>query len=292
MDIVVYTEAIESNPSIIAQNAIKEAKNKAADLIIVDTAGRLAIDEIMMKEICELKEKLQPSETLFVIDAMIGQDAVTTAQIFNERLDFDGVVLTKLDGDARGGAALSICNVVQKPIKFISTGEKMQDLDLFHPDRMANRILGMGDIISFVEKAEQIYSKAQHRSLSHKIKTNQFNLEDLLKQMQQIKKIGNLKEIVSMLPGIGKTLGDISLEDNPFKNCEIIIGSMTPQERKGLHIIDRKRRERIARGSGTTLQDVTQLLKQFDMVCKMMKKVQKGGSNFFSNLPGISEKIR
>lgn len=277
LDVSVYTEPEEKNVYTIAQNAIKEAKSKAIDLIIVDTAGRLAIDTIMMQEIRTLKEGLNPSETLFVVDAMVGQDAVATAQAFHEQLHFDGVVLTKLDGDARGGAALSICSVVQKPIKFISTGEKMQDLDLFYPDRMASRILGMGDVISFVERAEQVYTEEQRRSLNQKIKNNQFNLEDLVKQIQQVKKMGSLKEMLSMLPGIGKKLQGIPLDNDLFKNYEVIINSMTPKERRQPHIIDRKRRERIACGSGTDIQDVNQLLKQFDMISKMMKNVHKGG---------------
>ncbi len=290
LNINVYTDPEEQNPYTIAQNAIQEAKHKAMDLVIVDTAGRLAIDAMMMQEIRMLKEKLQPSEILFVVDAMAGQDAVTTAQAFNEQLDFDGVVLTKLDGDARGGAALSIRSVVDKPIKFIGTGEKMQDLDLFHPDRMASRILGMGDVISLVERAEEIYNEEQQRSLHQKIKANQFNLEDLAKQIQQIKKMGKLKEMVSMLPGIGKTMQNLPLDDNLFQSSEVIISSMTPKERRNPHIIDRSRRERIARGSGKTIQEVNHLLKQFDVINKMMKKVHKGGFNVFGKLPGFLKK--
>ncbi|WP_419241388.1 signal recognition particle protein [Cardinium endosymbiont of Nabis limbatus] len=292
LNVSVYTEPEEKNPHTIAQNAIQAAKQNAIDLVIVDTAGRLAIDKEMMQEIRMLKESLKPSETLFVVDAMAGQDAVTTAQAFNEQLNFDGVVLTKLDGDARGGAALSIRSMVDKPIKFISTGEKMQDLDLFHPDRMASRILGMGDVISFVERAEEVYNEEQQRRLEQKIKTNQFNLEDLVKQIEQIKKIGNLKEIVSMLPGLGKITQDLPLDEDVFKSCEVIIASMTPKERKNPHIIDRSRRERIARGSGTTIQEVNQLLKQFDLIYKMMKKVHKEGPSFFSSLPGLFKKVR
>jgi signal recognition particle subunit SRP54 len=280
LGVAVYTDSEEKNPHTIAKNSIQEAKNQAADLIIVDTAGRLAIDEMMMREIRMLKESLKPSETLFVVDAMVGQDAVTTAQAFNEQIAFDGVVLTKLDGDARGGAALSIRSVVNKPIKFISTGEKMQDLDLFHPDRMASRILGMGDVISFVERAEQIYTEEQQRTLNQRIKSNQFNLEDLAKQIQQIKKIGNIKEMITMLPGADKLLQDVPLGNDFFNDCEVIINSMTPKERRQPHIIDRNRRERIAMGSGTTIQEVNQLLKQFDMACKMMKKVHKGKFKF------------
>lgn len=292
LDISVYTEPAAKNPYTIAQNAIKEAKHKAIDLVIVDTAGRLTTDAVMMQEIRMFKEGLNPSETLFVVDAMAGQDAVTTAQTFNEQLNFDGVVLTKLDGDARGGAALSIRSVVHKPIKFISTGEKMQDLELFHPDRMASRILGMGDVISFVERAEAVYNEAQQRSLQHKIKTNQFNLEDLAKQIQKIEKIGNIKEMVSMLPGLGRALPDLPLGDDLFKNCKVIIASMTPKERRNPHIIDRSRRERIARGSGKTIQAVNQLLKQFDMIYKMMKKVHKEGFNLLGSLPGFLKKRR
>lgn len=292
LNVSVYTEPETKNPYTIAQNAIQEAKHKAMDLVIVDTAGRLAIDETMMQEIRMLKEALKPSETLFVVDAMAGQEAVSTAQAFNEQLNFDGVVLTKLDGDARGGAALSIRSMVHKPIKFISTGEKMQDLDLFHPDRMASRILGMGDVISFVERAEEIYNEEQQRSLQQKIKTNQFNLEDLAKQIRQIKKMGNLKDIISMLPGLGNAMPDLPLEDDLFKSCEVIIDSMTPGERQNPPIIDRSRRERIARGSGKTVQEINQLLKQFDMIYKMMKKVHKQGPNLFARLPGFLKKGR
>ena len=290
LNISVYTEPLAQKPYTVAQNAIKEAKSKALDLVIVDTAGRLTTDEEMMQEISMLKECLNPSETLFVVDAMAGQDAVTTAQVFNEKLNFDGVVLTKLDGDARGGAALSIRSVVHKPIKFISTGEKMQDLDLFHPDRMASRILGMGDVISFVERAEAVYNETQQRSLQQKIKTNQFNLEDLDKQIQKIEKIGSIKEMVAMLPGLGKAVPALPLEDDLFKNCKVIIGSMTVQERRNPHIIDQSRRERIARGSGKTIQEVNQLLKQFDMICKMMKKVHTKGSNLLGSLPSLFKK--
>ncbi|MGI2257306.1 signal recognition particle protein [Candidatus Cardinium hertigii] len=290
LNINVYTEPLEQKPYTVAQNAIKEAKSKALDLVIVDTAGRLTTDEEMMQEICMLKERLTPSETLFVVDAMAGQDAVTTAQAFNEKLNFDGVVLTKLDGDARGGAALSIRSVVHKPIKFISTGEKMQDLDLFHPDRMASRILGMGDVISFVERAEAVYNETQQRSLQQKIKTNQFNLEDLDKQIQKIEKIGSIKEMVAMLPGLGKAMPALPLEDDLFKNCKVIIASMTVKERRNPHIIDQSRRERIARGSGKTIQEVNQLLKQFDVICKMMKKVHKKGSNLLGSLPSLLKK--
>ncbi|CCM09896.1 Signal recognition particle protein [Cardinium endosymbiont cEper1 of Encarsia pergandiella] len=290
LNISVYTEPLERNPYTVAQNAIKEAKSKALDLVIVDTAGRLTTDEEMMQEICMLKERLTPSETLFVVDAMAGQDAVTTAQVFNEKLNFDGVVLTKLDGDARGGAALSIRSVVHKPIKFISTGEKMQDLDLFHPDRMASRILGMGDVISFVERAEAVYNETQQRSLQQKIKTNQFNLEDLDKQIQKIEKIGSIKEMVAMLPGLGKAVPALPLEDDLFKNCKVIIASMTVKERRNPHIIDQSRRERIARGSGKTIQEVNQLLKQFDMICKMMKKVHTKGSNLLGSWPSLLKK--
>ncbi|WP_243018044.1 MULTISPECIES: signal recognition particle protein [Candidatus Cardinium] len=292
LSISVYTEPEEKNPHTIAKNAIQEAKNKGIDLVIIDTAGRLSIDEKMMQEICMLKQALKPAETLFVVDAMAGQDAVTTAQAFNEQLNFDGVVLTKLDGDARGGAALSIRSVVAKPIKFISTGEKMQDLDLFHPDRMASRILGMGDVISFVERAEQVYNVEQQRKLHQKIKSNQFNLEDLAKQIEQIKKMGNLKEMVSMLPGLGNALQDIPLNDDLFKNCQVIIASMTPKERRNPDIIDRSRRERIAQGSGKTTQEVNQLLKQFDMIAKMMKKVHKDGFNMLANIPRLLKKTR
>ncbi|AWN81706.1 signal recognition particle protein [Candidatus Cardinium hertigii] len=288
LSISVYSDPMAKDPVIIAQNALKEAKQQAVELVIIDTAGRLAIDEKMMQELQLLKKTLNPSETLFVVDAMTGQDAVATAQTFHERLHFDGVVLTKLDGDSRGGAALSIRNVVQKPIKFISTGEKMQDLDLFHPDRMASRILGMGDVISLVERAEQIYTEEQQRKLSQKIRSNQFNLEDLVHQVQQIKKMGNIKEMLAMLPVMGKTLQDFPLDEGLFGNVEVIIQSMTPKERQQPDSIDQQRKERIARGSGTSIQAVNQLLKNFNMLCKTMKKIGKEGPKF--TLFGASKK--
>lgn len=277
LGVAVYAEPEEKNLCIIVDHALQAAKQQIVDLLIIDTAGRLAIDKRMMEEISMLKAHVKPAETLFVVDAMTGQDAVTTAQAFHEYLDFDGIVLTKLDGDTRGGAALSIRSVVEKPIKLISTGEKMQDLDLFHPDRMANRILGMGDVISLVERAEQLYTEEQHRNLSKKIKSKQFDLEDFVKQMQRMRKLGNLKEIASMLPGVGKALEweEMDFDATVCKDYEVIVSSMTLQERKKPHIIDRARRERIAQGSGTTMQKVNQLLKHFDMACKIVKKMGK-----------------
>ncbi|TDG95184.1 signal recognition particle protein [Cardinium endosymbiont of Culicoides punctatus] len=290
LEVPVYSEPDEKQAYTIAKNGIKEAKNKAIDLVIVDTAGRLSIDEEMMKEIRMLKENLKPSETLFVVDAMSGQDAVNTAQVFNEQLNFDGVVLTKLDGDARGGAALSIRSVVNKPIKFISTGEKMQDLDIFHPDRMASRILGMGDVISFVERAEQVYTEEQHRNISKKIKQNQFNLEDFVDQIRQMKKMGNIKDIVSLLPGMEKILQGLPIHNDMFKSYEVMVDSMTIKEKRHPQIIGQSRRERIAHGSGKSVHEVTQLLKQFNAVCKLMKQVQQKGPSFFARL--MAKKVK
>ncbi|MDL2278449.1 signal recognition particle protein [Parabacteroides sp. OttesenSCG-928-G07] len=267
----VYSEIENKNPVEIALNAIKEAKTKGNDLVIIDTAGRLAIDEQMMQEIAAIKEAVQPQETLFVVDAMTGQDAVNTAKEFNDRLNFDGVVLTKLDGDTRGGAALSIRTVVTKPIKFVGTGEKMDALDVFHPQRMADRILGMGDIVSLVERAQEQYDEEEARRLQKKIAKNQFDFNDFLAQIHQIKKMGNLKELASMIPGVGKALKDIDVDDNAFKNIESIIYSMTPKERINPTILNGSRRERIAKGSGTSVQEVNKLIKQFDETRKMMK---------------------
>ena len=269
----VYTEPANTNVVEIANNAIKEAKAKGNDVVIVDTAGRLAVDEEMMNEIATLKEALNPDETLFVVDSMTGQDAVNTAKEFNDRLDFDGVVLTKLDGDTRGGAALSIRTVVTKPIKFVGTGEKMEAIDVFHPDRMADRILGMGDIVSLVERAQQQFDEKQARELEKKIRKNKFDFNDFMNQIQQIKKMGNIKELAAMIPGVGKAIKDVDIDDNAFKSIEAIINSMTPKERTNPEILNQSRRMRIAKGSGTNIQEVNRLLKQFDQMRKMMKVV-------------------
>ena len=269
----VYSEPESKDPVAIAQHAIKEARAKGYDLVIVDTAGRLAVDEEMMNEIAAIKAGIDPDEILFVVDAMTGQDAVNTAKEFNDRLDFDGVVLTKLDGDTRGGAALSIRTVVTKPIKLVGTGEKLEALDVFHPDRMADRILGMGDIVSLVERAQEQFDEEEARKLQRKIQKNQFDFNDFLGQIHQIKKMGNLKDLASMIPGVGKTLKDVEIDDNAFKSIEAIILSMTPKERSHPEILNTSRRTRIARGSGTTVQEVNRLIKQFDQTRKMMKMV-------------------
>ncbi|MBR3765624.1 MAG: signal recognition particle protein [Muribaculaceae bacterium] len=279
IDVPVYTEEGNNNPVEIAKNAIQHAKANHLDLVIVDTAGRLAVDEQMMNEIEAIKNAIKPQETLFVVDSMTGQDAVNTAKEFNDRLDFDGVVLTKLDGDTRGGAALSIRTVVTKPIKFVGTGEKLDALDQFHPSRMADRILGMGDIVSLVEKAQQQYDEKEARELQRKIAKNQFNFNDFLNQIQQIKKMGNLKDLASMIPGVGKAIKDIDIDDDAFKGIEAIIHSMTAKERENPEIINGSRRQRIAKGSGTTLQDVNRLLKQFEDTRKMMKAATAMKSN-------------
>lgn len=276
LDIPVYTEEGNKNPVVIAQNAIKQAKTMGYDVVIIDTAGRLAVDEEMMNEIAAIKKAVEPQEILFVVDAMTGQDAVNTAKEFNDRLDFDGVVLTKLDGDARGGAALSIRSVVEKPIKFIGTGEKMDALDVFHPARMADRILGMGDIVSLVERAEAQYDEEEARRLSKKLAKNQFDFDDFMGQIQQIKKMGNMKDLLGMLPGMGKALKDVDIDDNAFKSVEAIIRSMTPEERKNPSIMNGSRKNRIAKGSGTSIVEVNRLLKQFDQMCKMMKMASSG----------------
>ena len=272
----VYSEPESKDPVQIAQNAIKEAKAKGNDLVIVDTAGRLAIDEQMMNEISAIKNSINPDETLFVVDSMTGQDAVNTAREFNERLDYNGVVLTKLDGDTRGGAALSIRTVVDKPIKFVGTGEKMEALDVFHPMRMADRILGMGDIVSLVERAQEQYDEKEARRLQKKIAKNQFDFNDFLAQIEQIKKMGNIKDLVSMIPGLGKAVKNLDIDDNAFKSIEAIIHSMTPKERTNPEIINSSRRRRIAAGSGTDLQEVNRLLKQFDQTRKMMQQMTGG----------------
>ena len=274
--IPVYSEPDSKAPVDIALNAVKEAKAKGSDVVIIDTAGRLAIDEEMMNEISAIKKAVNPDETLFIVDSMTGQDAVNTAKEFNERLDFNGVVLTKLDGDTRGGAALSIRTVVDKPIKFIGTGEKMEALDVFHPMRMADRILGMGDIVSLVERAQEQYDEKAARRLQKKIAKNQFDFNDFLAQIAQIKKMGNIKDLVSMIPGIGKAVKNIDIDDNAFKSIEAIIYSMTPQERSNPEIINGSRRRRIAAGSGTDLQEVNRLLKQFEQTRKMMYQMTGG----------------
>ena len=271
IDVPVYTEPGNTDPVEIARNAIEHAKRNHLDLVIVDTAGRLAVDEQMMNEIAAIKKAIKPQETLFVVDSMTGQDAVNTAKEFNDRLDFDGVVLTKLDGDTRGGAALSIRTVVTKPIKFVGTGEKLDALDYFHPARMADRILGMGDIVSLVEKAQQQFDEKKARELQRKIAKNEFNFNDFLGQIQQIKKMGNLKDLAAMIPGVGKALKDVEIEDNAFKGIEAIISSMTEKERVNPQIINGSRRKRIAAGSGTSLQEVNRLLTQFEQTRKVMK---------------------
>lgn len=273
----VYTED-SKNPVQIAKNAVQRAKDRGINVVIVDTAGRLAIDQEMMDEISSIKSTINPQETLFVVDSMTGQDAVNTAKAFNERLDYDGVVLTKLDGDTRGGAALTIRQIVKKPIKFVGIGEKMDALDIFHPERMASRILGMGDIVSLVEKAQEQYDEQEARKLSKKIKTNEFDFNDFLSQIKQIKKMGNIKDLMGMIPGVGKMMKDVEINDDAFKGIEAIIGSMTPFERENPTRIDGSRRKRIAKGSGTTIEDVNRLLKQFDETRKAMKMMSGGGS--------------
>ncbi len=272
-----YCERENKNPVEIALNGITEAMSKSCDLIIVDTAGRLAIDEQMMDEIEALKKAVNPTETLFVVDSMTGQDAVNTAFEFNKRLDFDGVVLTKLDGDTRGGAALSIRTVVNKPIKFIGTGERMDAVDVFHPSRMADRILGMGDVVSLVERAQQQYDEEEAKKLQKRIQKNQFDFNDFMSQIQQIKKMGDVKELAAMIPGVGKAIKDVEIGDEPFKHIEAIIQSMTPEERSNPAMINGSRRQRIAKGSGTTLQEVNRLIKQFDQTRKVMKNVSSMG---------------
>lgn len=276
IDVPVYTEEGNMDPVKIAKAAIKEAKSKGYDVVIVDTAGRLAIDEQMMNEIAAVKKAIDPNEILFVVDSMTGQDAVNTAKEFNERLNFDGVVLTKLDGDTRGGAALSIRAVVEKPIKFVGTGEKVDAVDVFHPDRMADRILGMGDIVSLVEKAQEQFDEGEARKLQKKLAKNTFNFNDFLKQINQIKKMGNLKDVVGMIPGMGKAMKNMDIDDDAFKHIEAIIFSMTPAEREDPALLNGTRRKRIADGSGTNIQEVNQLLKQFSETRKMMKMVSQG----------------
>ena len=275
----VYTEEGNKNVVEIAQNAIRKAKQESYNVVIVDTAGRLAVDEEMMNEIETLKKAITPDETLFVVDSMTGQDAVNTAKEFNDRLDFDGVVLTKLDGDTRGGAALSIRTVVTKPIKFVGTGEKMEAIDVFHPERMADRILGMGDVVSLVERAQQQFDEEEAKRLEKKIRKNKFDFDDFMGQIQQIKKMGNIKDLASMIPGVGKAIRDVDIDDNAFKGIEAIINSMTPKERANPDIINQSRKLRIAKGSGTKIEEVNRLMKQFDQTRKMMRMVSGMGSS-------------
>ena len=285
----IYSEPESKDVVSIANNAIREAKAKSYDVVIVDTAGRLAVDEEMMNEIETLKNAINPNETLFVVDSMTGQDAVNTAKEFNDRLDFDGVVLTKLDGDTRGGAALSIRTVVTKPIKFVGTGEKMEAIDVFHPSRMADRILGMGDIVSLVERAQEQFDEEEARRLQKKIQKNKFDFNDFLGQIEQIKKMGNLKDLAAMIPGVGKAIKDVDIDDNAFKGIEAIIKSMTPKERTNPEILNQSRRMRIAKGSGTNIQEVNRLIKQFDQTRKMMKMVT--GTNM-AKMAGMMSKMK
>ena len=285
----VYSEPESKDVVSIANNAIREAKAKSYDVVIVDTAGRLAVDEEMMNEIETLKNAINPNETLFVVDSMTGQDAVNTAKEFNDRLDFDGVVLTKLDGDTRGGAALSIRTVVTKPIKFVGTGEKMEAIDVFHPSRMADRILGMGDIVSLVERAQEQFDEEEARRLQKKIQKNKFDFNDFLGQIEQIKKMGNLKDLAAMIPGVGKAIKDVDIDDNAFKGIEAILKSMTPKERTNPEILNQSRRMRIAKGSGTNIQEVNRLIKQFDQTRKMMKMVT--GTNM-AKMAGMMSKMK
>jgi len=276
-EVPVYTEDGNLNPVDIARNAVKEARKSGHDLVIIDTAGRLAVDEEMMNEIAAVKNAVSPHETLFVVDSMTGQDAVNTAFEFNERIDYDGVVLTKLDGDTRGGAALSIRAVVNKPIKFVSMGEKMDAIDIFYPERMADRILGMGDIVTLVEKAQEQFDEAEARKLQKKLAKDQFDFNDFISQIQQIKKMGNMKDLMGMIPGVGKAIKNLDIDDNAFRSIEAIISSMTPAERSNPMLLNGSRRKRIAEGSGTTVTEVNRLLKQFDETRKIMKTVAKGG---------------
>ena len=275
--IEVYSDRGNNNPVEIAQKAIAHAKQNGFNVVIVDTAGRLAVDEVMMSEIENIHKAIQPEETLFVVDSMTGQDAVNTAKTFNDRLNFDGVILTKLDGDTRGGAAISIKSIVNKPIKFIGTGEKMEAIDVFHPSRMAERILGMGDVVSLVERAQEQFDEVESRKLQKKIAKNQFGFDDFLKQIQQVKKMGNMKDLIGMIPGAGKAMKDVDIDDDAFKGIEAIIHSMTPEERSQPTLINASRKKRIGKGSGTSVQEVNQLMKQFEQMSKMMKMMQGGG---------------
>lgn len=282
----VYSEEGNMDPVAIATNAIAHAKQNGYNVVIVDTAGRLAVDEEMMTEIANVHKAIQPQETLFVVDAMTGQDAVNTAKAFNDRLNFDGVILTKLDGDTRGGAAISIKSVVNKPIKFIGTGEKMDAIDVFYPARMADRILGMGDVVSLVERAQEQFDEEEARKLQKKIAKNQFGFDDFMKQIQQVKKMGSMKDLVGMIPGAGKALKDVDIDDDAFKGIEAIIQSMTPEERSAPSVINGSRKKRIAKGSGTSVQEVNQLMKQFDQMSKMMKMMQGGGGKKMMQMMG------
>ncbi len=284
IDVEVYTEIDNKNPVDIAKNALKHAKANGKNVVIIDTAGRLAVDEHMMTEIANIHKAVQPQETLFVVDAMTGQDAVNTAKAFNDVLNFEGVILTKLDGDTRGGAALTIKSVVNKPIKFIGTGEKMEAIDVFYPDRMADRILGMGDVVSLVERAQEQYDEVEARKIQKKIAKNQFGFDDFLKQISQIKKMGNMKDLVGMIPGAGKMMKDVDIDDDAFKGIESIIYSMTPKERREPNTINASRKKRIAKGSGTSVQEVNQLMKQFNQMSKMMKMMQGGGAKNMMNM--------
>ena len=287
IDVPVFTDYESKNPVKIAQDAIKQAKAAGHNVIIIDTAGRLAVDEQMMDEIASVKSSVQPHEILFVVDAMTGQDAVNTAKAFNDRLDFDGVVLTKLDGDTRGGAALTIREVVKKPIKFVGTGEKLEAIDVFYPERMASRILGMGDVVSLVERAQEQFDAEESARIQKKIRKNQFDFGDFLNQLQQIKKMGNLKDLMGMIPGVGKMVKDIDISDDAFKHIEAIIHSMTPLERESPELINGTRRKRIAMGSGRSIEEVNKLLKQFDDMKKMMKQFSGGGNplKMLKNMP-------
>ncbi|RSK47171.1 signal recognition particle protein [Hymenobacter rigui] len=297
VDVEVYAEVENKNPVQISQNAIEYARKNNKKVVIIDTAGRLAVDEQMMAEIEQVKRAINPSETLFVVDSMTGQDAVNTAKTFNDRLNFDGVVLTKLDGDSRGGAALSIRAVVEKPIKFISTGEKMEALDMFYPDRMAQRILGMGDVISLVERAQQQFDEEEAKRINQKIRKNQFNFDDFLSQLEQIKKMGNLKDLVGMIPGMGKAMKDVEIDDDAFKPIEAIIKSMTPKERAQPELLNGSRRRRLAKGSGTDIQQVNNLMKQFEDMRKVMRTMNKmsqtkGGMQQMARMMGMKGPLR
>ena len=288
IDVPVYSDREQKNPVKIAQAAIKQAKQQNRDVVIIDTAGRLAVDEVLMKEISDIHQTVNPEQTLFVVDAMTGQDAVNTAKAFHDTLNFDGVILTKLDGDTRGGAALSIKSVVNKPIKFIGTGEKMEALDVFYPERMADRILGMGDVVSLVERAQEQFDQEQARKINKKIAKNQFGFDDFLSQIQQVKKMGNMKDLMGMIPGANKMMGDVDIDNDSFKHIEAIIGSMTPKERSQPSLLNHSRKNRIARGSGRDISEVNQLIKQFGQMSKMMKMMQGGkGKQMMQMLQGF-----
>ncbi len=288
INVPVFFDHENKNPIKIAQAAVKNAKQSNNDVVIIDTAGRLAVDEVLMKEISDIHQMVKPQQTLFVVDAMTGQDAVNTAKAFHDTLNFDGVILTKLDGDTRGGAALSIKSVVNKPIKFIGTGEKMEALDVFYPERMADRILGMGDVVSLVERAQEQFDQEQARKISKKIAKNQFGFDDFLSQIQQVKKMGNMKDLIGMIPGAGKMMGDAEIDDESFKHIEAIISSMTPKERSQPNLLNQSRKNRIARGSGRDINEVNQLIKQFGQMSKMMKMMQGGkGKQMMQMLQGF-----